>query len=75
MADFDPQSYSYQERDLGQVPNYIPISNFKLHGGGGTPAATLGANGDFYFQSGGTQAGNTVIFHKEGGAWVALVTT
>ena len=45
-----------------------------LLGGNGAPDNANGANGDFYFRGDGTKAGNTVIYHKEGGAWVALVT-
>ena len=46
----------------------------KLSGGSGAPSNGDGANGDFYFRSDGTAGGNTVIYHKEAGAWVALVT-
>ena len=46
-----------------------------FRGGSGAPSNGDGSNGDFYFRSDGTQAGNTVIYHKEGGSWVALVTT
>lgn len=43
--------------------------------GNGVPSNANGSNGDFYFRGDGTQAGNTVIYHKQAGAWVALVTT
>ena len=43
--------------------------------GAGAPAAGTGDNGDFYLRTDGTVAGNTVIYHKEGGSWVALTTT
>ena len=46
-----------------------------FYGGSGAPNNANGSNGDFYFRSDGTAAGNTVIYHKEAGAWVALVTT
>lgn len=46
-----------------------------IFAGNGVPNNANGSNGDFYFQGNGTQAGNTVIYHKEAGAWVALVTT
>lgn len=46
-----------------------------LLAGSGVPAGGLGVNGDFYFRSDGTVAGDTVIYHKEGGSWVATVTT
>lgn len=46
----------------------------KLTGNTGAPNNAEGADGDFYFRSDGTVAGNTVVYHKEAGAWVALVT-
>lgn len=46
-----------------------------IYGGSGAPTNGIGANGDFYFRSDGTQAGNTVIYHREAGAWIALITT
>lgn len=45
-----------------------------LMGDNGAPDNANGSNGDFYFRGDGTKAGNTVIYHKEAGAWVALVT-
>lgn len=50
-------------------------ANAAIYAGNGVPNNANGNNGDFYFRGDGTQAGNTVIYHKEGGAWVALVTT
>lgn len=49
-------------------------TNLKITAGNGVPDNAEGANNDFYFRGDGTKAGNTVIYHKEGGAWVALVT-
>lgn len=46
-----------------------------LYAGTGAPNNANGNNGDFYLRGDGTQAGNTVLYHKEGGAWVALITT
>jgi hypothetical protein len=46
----------------------------KLLGGDGAPNNSNGSDGDFYFRGNGTVAGNTVIYHKQGGSWVALVT-
>ena len=46
-----------------------------FYGGNGAPNNANGADGDFYFRGDGTQAGNTVIYHKEGGSWVALGTS
>ena len=46
-----------------------------LRGGNSVPSNGDGADGEFYFRGDGTAAGNTVIYHKQAGAWVALVTT
>jgi len=46
-----------------------------IFAGNGVPNNANGANGDFYFRGDGTQAGNTVVYHKQAGAWVALITT
>lgn len=46
-----------------------------IYAGNGAPNNSNGANGDFYFRGDGTQAGNTVIYHKQSGSWVALITT
>lgn len=46
-----------------------------LYAGSGAPNNANGSNGDFYFRSDGTVAGNTVMYHKEGGSWVAFTTT
>ena len=42
-----------------------------IYAGTGVPNNANGNNGDFYFRSDGTVAGNTVQYHKEAGAWVA----
>lgn len=44
-----------------------------LYLGSGTPSAGLGTNGDVYIDKGGTASGKTVLYHREAGAWVALV--
>lgn len=46
-----------------------------IYAGSGAPNNSNGANGDFYLRGDGTAAGNNVIYHKEAGSWVALVTT
>lgn len=46
-----------------------------LYAGTGAPDNADGADGDFYFRSDGTVGADTVIYHKEAGAWVALVTS
>ena len=46
-----------------------------IYAGTGAPNNSNGANGDFYFRGDGTAGANTVVYHREAGAWVALVTT
>ncbi len=46
-----------------------------IFAGSGAPNNTNGADGDYYFRSDGTAAGNTCIYHKQSGSWVALITT
>lgn len=46
-----------------------------IYAGNGAPNNANGANGDFYLRGDGTVAGNTIVYHKEGGAWVAATTT
>jgi hypothetical protein len=46
-----------------------------IYAGSGAPNNANGSNGDIYFRGDGTQAASTVIYHKEGGSWVALITT
>lgn len=46
-----------------------------VYAGSGAPNNADGANGDFYFRSDGTVAGNNVAYHREAGAWVAFTTT
>lgn len=70
---FDPTSWAGFSL-LGEPKSPIDLGLFKLHYGIGAPAAALGANNDFYFRGDGTAAGNTVIYHKEAGAWVGLTT-
>ena len=43
-----------------------------ISAGNGVPNNANGANGDFYFRGDGTVAADTVIYHKQGGSWVAL---
>lgn len=43
-----------------------------IYGGSGAPNNANGSNGDFYFRSDGTVAGNNVQYHKEGGTWTAF---
>lgn len=45
-----------------------------IFAGTGIPNNANGDNGDFYFRGDGTAAGNTVVYHKEAGSWVALTT-
>lgn len=50
------------EPELG-FPEFFPAF--------GVPSNSIGQNGDFAFRPDGTVAGHTVIYHKEGGVWVA----
>lgn len=47
----------------------------KIYAGTGAPNNANGADNDFYFRGDGTAAGNTIIYHKQGGSWVAAVTS
>jgi hypothetical protein len=38
---------------------------------GGPPSNAVGNNGDFAFRDDGTTGAHTIIYHKEGGSWVA----
>ena len=69
MVDFDPASYAYQERDLGQVPNFVRIFSIKVFGVTGVPPATLGANNDVALRTDGTLG--AFMYQKRGGSWVA----
>lgn len=53
----------------------LALQTGRMFMGNGAPNNANGSNGDFYFRTGGTQAGSTVIYHREAGVWVALVTT
>jgi parallel beta-helix repeat protein len=47
-----------------------------IHTGSGVPSdANLGVDGDFYGRTDGVVASNTVWYHKQSGAWVAMTTT
>ena len=47
----------------------------RLFAGVGVPNNANGSDGDFFFRTDGTVAGNTVAYHKQAGAWVAFTTT
>lgn len=55
--------------------NAMRLGGTQFFAGAGAPAAGLGSNGDFYFRSGGTVGGNTVVYHKEAGSWTTFTTT
>lgn len=55
--------------------NFTATQTARMFCGTGVPNNGNGADGDFYLQSDGTVAGNTVMYHKEGGGWVAFTTT
>lgn len=65
----DPTSYAAQEI-MGQVPSYIRILNFRVHGVIGVPSATVGANGDYALRQDG--AAGAHIYFKSAGAWGAI---
>jgi hypothetical protein len=73
MDNQDPGSYAFQE-GRGEPSTSVPIrlANFRIYGGAGVPAATLGANGDFYLRSDGAAGANTTVYHKEAGTWTGL---
>ena len=64
---------------LGEVtppnPDGTAQSTNQFFIGSGAPDNGDGVNGDVYFRTDGTFAANNVIYHKEGGSWVAAVTT
>lgn len=68
---WDPTSYAVQE-GIGQVPSFLRLGPLRLHAGQGVPAATIGANGDFYFRSDGAAGANTTIYFKAAGTWTGL---
>jgi len=70
QTNYDPSSYGYQEAVLGQVPAFIRLFNFRIHGVTGVPSASLGANGDYALWSDGGAA--THIYFKAAGAWGAI---
>jgi len=41
----------------------------------GVPNNANGTNGDYCLRTDGTAAGNTLLYHKEAGTWVAAITT
>lgn len=56
-----------------QIKTFLGLDNVIF--GTGVPSSGVGSNGNFFFRTDGTQAGNSVIYHKESGSWVALITT
>jgi len=64
------QAGSVREVAIGSIPGVSTHVSF----GNGAPNDVNGSNGDFYFRLDGTQAGNTIIYHKESGTWVAALT-
>jgi hypothetical protein len=65
----DPTSYAYQE-GAGQIPAFIRLFNFRVHGVTGVPPAALGANGDYALRQDGGAA--THIYFKAAGVWGAI---
>lgn len=52
-------------------PTSVRVGPLTIWTGNGAPANTLGANNDFYLRGDGTEAGHTIMYHKEGGVWIA----
>lgn len=54
---------------------YLPVlgvgSSAAVYSGVGVPPNSLGQNGDLYARTDGTEAGHTILYHREAGAWVA----
>lgn len=74
QAEFTATDLRLRTRLLPGTPAGVVQTSAGLYGGSGAPNNADGGDGEFYFRSDGTVAGNTVIYHKQGGAWVALVT-
>ena len=76
-------SVNFNPPTLGQItddPRYnernglaaaAPISATLWFSNVAPPAVGVGGNGDFALVPSGTAAGHTLLYHKEGGAWVA----
>jgi len=50
----------------------VTVGGVTILAGNGVPAAGLGANGNYYFNSGASGA-NTHIYFKSAGAWAGIV--
>lgn len=74
LASLEMAGPTYLATPTGQTSGAAQQS-VALWAGLGAPDDATGQNGDFYFRGNGTAAANNVIYHKEAGAWVALVTT
>ena len=57
----------YNERNFLQAGLTTPAFYAVI----GVPPAGLGNNNDFAWRWDGTEAGHTLAYHKEAGAWVA----
>jgi hypothetical protein len=64
------QGGSVRELNLSDLPG----SSSNLLFGSGVPSNSSGSNGDFYFRSDGARATDTLIYHKESGVWLELIT-
>ena len=75
LEDIEVDQGSYSYGDLrGEPPTSLKMGSWRIHMVFGVPPATLGDNNDFALRADGTVAGNTVAYHKQGGAWVAFTT-
>ena len=54
---------------------YVQVDSFgglnSVFSGTGCPPGAVGQDGDFFLRFDGTEAGHTILYHKEAGAWVA----
>ena len=73
LEGLDQGSYSFQDL-MGEPPTVLRMGAYGLHMVTGVPPATLGSDGDFALRTDGTVAGNTVMYHKQAGVWVAFTT-
>lgn len=53
--------------------NFGATQNGSLWMGSGVPSNTNGANGDFYFRTGGTAGTSTLVYFKASGAWTGIL--
>jgi hypothetical protein len=72
-ARFNPTTLSFQAKGKIYPPTDAGAQQTAagIYAGSGAPNNSNGSDGDYYFRSDGTVAGDTLIYHKEAGSWVA----